>query len=740
MTPEEKFSHNYNTKTMKKLSFLILLFGVSILFGQTKAVSQKIQELTMAKRQFSHFDLFTKSNDTGKTTKYLDSAADVTILNLNQSELNRISTEKPELISMSVPYQNQNVEVMLYKQSPVSDSFYATDESWNRLEYSPGEYYRGIVNGNYNSLVAISFFDNDVIGVISTEELGNINVGKSMDHQDFISYSDLNLLGENPFNCGTDELEYNQQLMDQISYDPSMTPLQPQTNKCVRIYYEIAYRPFQLKGKSVQETLNWITGIQNNISTLYANDNISVSISQVRIWTYDDPYNGSYGENLDQFRQSVQDFDADLAHLVNNPVTTSVAYLNSLCTSYNYAYSGISMGYQQVPAYSWTIMAMTHEMGHSMGSPHTHACAWNGNNTAIDGCGPAAGVNEGCTGPIPQAGGTLMSYCHLVSVGINFNLGFGPQPGNLIRTNVDSKSCLGTDCTTNPPVCSYAIKSITTKSLSSMEYQIELEDDYSVSWKYQPVLFGGTFNENNWISSSSKTFVVSGLQPNKYYEVFVTNICQDGSRGSVKKTLILTGDFCDGSLFTDTGGANTSYGSDQVLVKTFFPSVNEGKVKLSFSKIGLQPNSDFMYIYNGLTTDSGTLFPDGTLTGNHNPGPSYTSTDNSGAITIKFVSDNSGNTYGWEGNVDCDSMGVNDVADSNEITIYPNPATNVLNIVSQKLTIESVKLTDTSGRMVVTNQLNKMNTQLNIDHLPKGVYMLNIKVGDKTITKKIIKK
>ena len=88
-------------------------------------------------------------------------------------------------------------------------------------------------------------------------------------------------------------------------------------------------------------------------------------------------------------------------------------------------------------------MAMTHEMGHSLGSPHTHACAWNGNSTAIDGCGPSAGYSEGCDAPLPTNGGTIMSYCHLVpSVKIDFLNGFGPQPAALIRNTVNSKGCL----------------------------------------------------------------------------------------------------------------------------------------------------------------------------------------------------------------------------------------------------------------------------------------------------------
>ena len=722
---------------MKKFSLLVLLICSSFVWGQSRIVSQKVQSLNTMKQQFSTFHMFTKNSDSGKSLKYNSSATDVTVLNLNQSELNRMMNEAPNYISLAIPYMNESIEVQLYKQDVLTDTFFATDESGNALEYTPGNYYRGIVNGDYTSIAAISFFENEIMGVISTAEKGNIVLGKSMDNQDYISYAEENLLGENPYVCGIDNIDYNHQIQDQMNFDPSIQN-SPESVNCVRLYYEIAYKPFQLKGKSVQNTLDWITGIQNNIGTLYNNDDINMALNQVRIWTYQDPYSGSFSDILYDFQASVKDFDADLAHLVNYPSTTSVAFLNSLCTDYNYAYSAISMSYEEVPTYSWTIMAMTHEMGHALGSPHTHACAWNGNNTAIDGCGPAAGYGEGCNAPLPTNGGTIMSYCHLTNVGINLSLGFGPQPSQLIRNTIDAKPCLGTDCTENPDVCTYAIQKLAINYLNNGNAEITISDAYSSSWKYQAVPYG-TAPTNNWMTTSTQNFTLSGIPDYEFYELYVINVCADGSDGSMKKTVLLFGDFCEGTLFTDTGGTSANYGNNEHWTKTFYPSSNGEKVSIDFVKIGLQTGSDYMYIYDGDSVDS-PLFTGGTINGNNNPGPSFQSTHATGAITIEFKSDGLGVAYGWEAMINCSSLGVEDVSDSYGITIYPNPASEVLNISSQKAQIQSFSLTDAAGRKVLGAKIDSQNGQINIAHLPKGVYILTLNTKDQTIVKKIIKK
>src|SRR5690606_31122177 len=106
------------------------------------------------------------------------------------------------------------------------------------------------------------------------------------------------------------------------------------------------------------------------------------------------------------------------------------------------SYAKVNPYYQPLPAYSFGVKIIAHELGHTLGSPHTHACAWNGDNTAIDGCSMSEG--DCPQGPIPNndVGATIMSYC----TNINFANGFGPQPALRIRQHIEASSCLSNDC------------------------------------------------------------------------------------------------------------------------------------------------------------------------------------------------------------------------------------------------------------------------------------------------------
>jgi hypothetical protein len=160
-----------------------------------------------------------------------------------------------------------------------------------------------------------------------------------------------------------------------------------------------------------------------------------------------------------------------MAHLLTrtNLGRGGLAYLDVLCSRpIAYAYSDIHGSYSSIPTYSWDVEVITHETGHNLGSKHTHWCGWNtgsaGSCGAIDNCTTLETVT-GCStcgatysnaAPVTSWKGTVMSYCHLVSRGISLANGFGPLPGNKIRTEVSAASCLSTVINakvTAAPIC-----------------------------------------------------------------------------------------------------------------------------------------------------------------------------------------------------------------------------------------------------------------------------------------------
>ncbi|MFC3157751.1 Por secretion system C-terminal sorting domain-containing protein [Chryseobacterium arachidis] len=719
---------------IKKLLTLCLLQCAVFGFSQNaRPVAQKIAEFHADKKNFEKYDLFTVNKTSEKLAEYKRAATDISVLNIDAKQLRKLVHEKPEYLEVSFPFDGRQITMELYKNQIFTNDFKVTTNKGEIVNYTPGAYYQGIVKGDSQSIVAFSFFDDDIVGVASTLELGNIIVGKAKNSTDFVSYSEAKLTGVNPFVCGIDELAENQK--QKTSFDPAAqkNTAKVMTQNCVRVYYEICYTPYVNNGSNTTTTSNWLTAIHNNISTLYNNDDVKIALNEIYIWTTADPYTGTPNANLASFRTNRQTFNGDLAHLVNQPSTTSVAYVNSLCTTSRHAYSGASQTYNNVPVYSWTIMAMTHEMGHSLGSPHTHACAWNGNNTAIDGCGPAAGANEGCIGPIPSTTqkGTIMSYCHLISgVGINFANGFGPQPGALIRSTVDSKACLGTNCIT---ACATTISGLAVSNITQISANASFTDATSTSWKYRLTKFDGTPVSTG--TSTTQSFSFSNLQPATYYLLSVGTDC---SAAYQRNQMFLTdADWCGGALFTDTGGTAANYGDNQTIVKTFYPS--SGALSMNFTEFGLEDGYDFMYIYNGPSTSSPIFANGNALTGTNLPG-TFTSTHPSGAITVRFVSDQLENGIGWKANFSCAVLAVEDVnTKDNSVNIYPNPAKNVITI-SSKDALKSFKIYDEAGRLIKSeSSLKGTKFDVNISSMQTGNYVVTVETEKQKITKKLIK-
>ncbi len=380
-------------------------------------------------------------------------------LALNTANLSSLFQQAPATWTMRVPFEGQYMDVQLEKAQVTTDNFSVIevlpDGSRRTVAYNGGVFYRGYIKGDRKTFAAVSIFENQVMGILADAQ-SNLVLGaieqNGFGTNDYMLYRDHDLAVPNPTNCfTTEELASGDTPREHTAVVASPNAV----GEPVEIYVECDYKLYLDKGSNVNNVMNYLLGFFNGVEQLYANENLKVQISQVLVWTMEDPEASftTAGTTLEPFgqRMSGTNYVGDYAaYITTRPIGGGVAYINSnACTAikaFRSSVSGINVTYQNVPTYSWTVNVVTHELGHNLGSRHTHWCGWP--EGPIDGCGPTATppyTDGTCApGPIPTAlGGTIMSYCHLVSAGINFNNGFGRYPGDAIRSYVAASPCFG---------------------------------------------------------------------------------------------------------------------------------------------------------------------------------------------------------------------------------------------------------------------------------------------------------
>ena len=724
---------------MKNFTLLIALFSIFGLSAQNK-VAQDVAKLQSAKTTFKSFSVLhaTAELPTPEISKTVDNA---TFALIDTEAVNQIFQTRPDFIALDIPYNGANVSVLLFKVEITTEDFHVDTDKNNNVSYQKGAHYRGIIDGDMNSIAAMNFFENELNGVISSTALNNLVVGKidkKFNTSEYIIYSDAKMKVANDFRCDVRDDESAEMHEDHGDHGGESRDVA--SVKCVTMYFEVDYDLYLANGSSVTTATNWMTSVFNNVQTLYSNDGISTALKSIFVWTVDDPYTGSSSSDyLNQFQNLRQVFDGDLGQLVGiDPGGLGgVAFLNGICNASNFSYSDVNFSFGSVPTYSWTIQVITHELGHQMGSRHTHACGWNGNNTSIDGCGSQAGYAEGscAIGPIPSPliKGTIMSYCHLVSgVGISFNNGFGPQPTAIMTQRVNAGSCLSSDCINT---CINTIANIATPVVTNTSISLVWDDlGSSSNWQIALLPINGIFA--NYINKSAPSHSFTGLTPNTYYKIRLRPLCTNLSASAREIIVATTADWCSGIVITDTGGANADHGNMESYVRTFIPNEPNKKIKLEFTAFGLEADYDYLYIYDGPTTDSPLVSGAG-FTGTNSPG-TITSTSPDGALTLRFASDPLEFDLGYVANVSCEnSLGTNDfqVVD---FSYFPNPTNGIVTITS-KTEINEVNVYSIAGQLLYNNSATTINSNVDITAFSTGTYFFKVKFGDVSKTFKIVK-
>ena len=121
---------------------------------------------------------------------------------------------------------------------------------------------------------------------------------------------------------------------------------------------------------------------------------------------------------------------------------------------------------------------------------------------------------------------------------------------------------------------------------------------------------------------------------------------------------------CSG-IFYDSGGPNSNYGNNLTYTMTFYPGTEGAMVCVNFTEFNTESGYDYLYIYNGTSTDATQI---GRYDGTTSPG-TVMATNEAGALTFKFTSDSGVNAAGWVATISCFQTDV-----PMNITVSANPS------------------------------------------------------------------
>jgi len=410
---------------------------------------------------------------------------------LDTNVLKNLYTNEPDVFSFDFVKPNGKIKTVEFRKTTIQPFKISTrNKTYTTTKSDIGVHYRVFNPKNNKELGVVSVYrDNFTAILFEGKQRYNISKRKGTKNE-YASLSEEDM--QMQFECEAADLKPKTlNKTSGITYDTAVPleskyqmtePILPKTMenqasslgelgmtvggtgcKTVPIYFECDFDMYTKNGSSVQNTINYMTAVFNLVQQLYDNEGIRIVISEIFVHTTPDPY-ASITTNINSTslfnfatNKASSGFNGRLAHLVSTRSVNAggIAYIDVLCsTQANFGYSNIFSTYvNDVSVYSWTVYCIAHEIGHNFGSRHTHWCGWNLGNGLIgriDSCraGESSSGSNACGSTVVPTVGTIMSYCHVTSSGVDFNLGFGELPGNRIRTGYYNASCLSGN---NPP-------------------------------------------------------------------------------------------------------------------------------------------------------------------------------------------------------------------------------------------------------------------------------------------------
>ncbi|MBS1902982.1 MAG: choice-of-anchor D domain-containing protein [Bacteroidetes bacterium] len=214
--------------------------------------------------------------------------------------------------------------------------------------------------------------------------------------------------------------------------------------KTAIVAFDADYECYQSYGGS-QEVQDYLVSIMGAITSVYETEvDMAMQIGTVKIWTSADPYSGSdLNSLLSSFTNtwntvgSNSSISRTMTHLMDNKLGSGsgaqgLAWVDVMCDpDHGFGVTNVT-GNTSLPIIDEEVMA--HELGHNVGSYHTHNCVAYPPN-GIDHCVANDGGGS-CSWTPVQTKGTIMSYCN------QKDFTFGQRVQDTLKVRIDAAPCL----------------------------------------------------------------------------------------------------------------------------------------------------------------------------------------------------------------------------------------------------------------------------------------------------------
>ncbi|MEO6455143.1 MAG: M12 family metallo-peptidase [Ginsengibacter sp.] len=462
---------------MKKLIIIFLLASATQAFSQDWPLKKLVTDRLLKNIPFIQMPGFSFVSSQQLADKGVYQA-----IKINADFSRQLLAQKPDAVQVEIPLDDNETLVVNLIKFDLGNIKFTENNNQNEVvdNLKIPVTYRGIISGDTSRNNVVLTVNEDYVSMIATSSKRTIQITKAdgLDKSLYRLYNSDKVQFPKPdFDCGTIDkpLSKQEELLLSLPQQRSAAP----PDKCVNVFVDCFDSLYYWKNSSYQQTINYVYELFNAVAAGYTNEQINIQIIAVNVWTTPDPYRGDTRANAladlaanykDNFWGNIcvgLDYGlntrsglASIASAKGMAPNTCPAYsvaTNPFCyCDVNYTSIATVKNFPTGPsATGAAIYLVMHEMGHLLGSRHTKWCGWQISTTplvygALDSCGIREvkdNVTPLCSAgpPPPATGATIMSYCvsnNTASDFVNYNNGFGPLPGNAIRTFVYNNSCI----------------------------------------------------------------------------------------------------------------------------------------------------------------------------------------------------------------------------------------------------------------------------------------------------------